>query len=37
MFDGRKMPLLVAIGLYAASVKQVIAREAVKPAFPALA
>lgn len=35
-FDKRKMPLLVAIGLYVASVKQVMTREAEKPLFPRL-
>ena len=35
-FDKRKMPLLVAIGLYAASVKQVFSREAERPVFPRL-
>ncbi|MGH9821169.1 MAG: type II CRISPR-associated endonuclease Cas1, partial [Pyrinomonadaceae bacterium] len=36
VFDGRKMPLLVAIGLYAASVKQVMSRETDRPLFPGL-
>jgi CRISPR-associated protein Cas1 len=36
VFDGRKMPLLVAVGLSAASVKQVVTREAAKPVFPNL-
>ncbi len=35
-FDKRTMPLLVAIGLYAASVKQVFSREAERPLFPLL-
>jgi len=33
----KKMPFLVAIGLYAASVKQVILREGKKPLFPTFA
>lgn len=36
ILDGRKMPLLVAIGLYAASVKQYFSREADRPLFPKL-
>jgi CRISPR-associated protein Cas1 len=35
-FDGRKMPLLVAVGLYAASVKQVIGRESSRSLFPVI-
>lgn len=34
--DGRKMPLLVALGNYAASVKQVMMGEADKPVIPTL-
>lgn len=33
-YDGRKMPLLVALGLSAASVKQVMTRESEKASFP---
>lgn len=35
-FDGRKAPLLVALGNYAASVKQVMMNEADKPLIPVL-
>lgn len=36
VFDKRRMPLLIAIGLFAASVKQVFAREAERPLIPQL-
>ncbi|MFZ1700439.1 MAG: type II CRISPR-associated endonuclease Cas1 [Pyrinomonadaceae bacterium] len=36
IYDGRKLPLLTALGYYTASVKQVMAGEADKPQFPVL-
>lgn len=36
IYDGRKLPLLVALGYYAASVKQVIMGETEKPTIPTL-
>lgn len=35
-YDGRRMPLLVALGLSAASVKQVMTRESEKASFPVI-
>jgi CRISPR-associated protein Cas1 len=35
-YDGRKLPLLVALGYYAATVKQVMMGEAEKPLIPVL-
>ncbi len=35
-YDRRKLPLLVALGNYAATVKQVIMGDAEKPVFPVL-
>lgn len=35
-YDGRKLPLLVALGNYAATVKQVMMGEAEKPVIPSL-
>ncbi len=36
VYDGRKLPLLVALGYYAATVKQVMMGEAEKPTIPTL-